>query len=263
MQLPDEREGAVYDDEPAGIGHNLPDEFGALKARADEIVATANLWAKERPVFTDDEMAGKAHDFIKQARKAEIGCDDERKRLNVPHDDAIKTNNDRWRPLISALKIVQNLLKPRRTAYLDAKEKREKAAAEAKRREAEAAQRAAEEAQRKAEAPDDGNIVEAHVAAQEAKERANQLTKDADHAERAPTQIRGTVSGTASHLRRTYHGNIADDMKVFRRYRKNANVIEALQKAVNAEIRRADNEDIRTGAFRIPGVEIVETKTAA
>lgn len=249
-------------EEPAGLGHNLPDEFDAIKARVDALVESANRAAIAHPKVDEEETAGKFRDFLEQIRLAHKAAEDERKRQKQPHADAAKAVDDRFRPLTAALDMIKKILNPKLTAYLQAKQRREQEEARKLAEEAEAARLAAEEAAAEAE-HGEGDVVGSHIAAEEAQTAAKEADKVATQAAKTPTQVRGSETGRAASLRTTYSGKIVDDMKVFRRYRKNGTMLDALQRAVNAELRGADKSAIRRGEFSIPGVEIVEEQNAA
>ncbi len=232
-----------------GIGHNRPDEYEAVKDRVARLVDAANVWLDKVPEITDDDRAGKASDFIGQLTAEIKKVEDTRKTEKQPHMDAAKAVDEKYKPLVTLLDRAKALLRPRLAAWLQKKEA-EKAAAEKKaREEAEAAQRAAEEAHRKAQ---QATSVEDVVDAEEAARKAEAARKEADRIGREKVGAKGAYSDRSTGLRTYRIGEIVDIDKVFDRYRGNADVIGALQRCVNA--------DIRHGAKRIPGVKIVEEK---
>lgn len=241
-------------DTPA-MGHNLPDNFAALEARTDELIAGANRAAGSVTEITDEETADRFKDFLEQLLTARNEVDGERKTQKQPHLDAGKAVDDRFKPLLARLDTAKGVLNPRLTTYMQAKKAREDAEARRLAEEAERKRKEAEEAAAAAEAAEGDSIVDDRIRAQELEQDAATAKKVADQAARAPTRVRGDYSKRAAGLRTTYKGRITDPDAVWRQYKHNAGVRDALQKAVNA--------DIRAGKRGIYGVEVYAEQTAA
>ena len=238
----------------ATIGDNLPPPTvdDDLAARNAALVANANRWLTERPAITDDDLAGRCSDFLEQINAQIKAVDTARAAAKKPYDDGAKAVQLLYRPLLDVLDAAKNLLKTRLQAWLNKKakalvEERAKAAAEAAAR-----QKEADEAAAKAAA---GTNVEAQVEAQRLAAEAEKAKAEAAYLDQARPQAKGDFGARAASLRVTLKGRILDIDLCFQHYREHRDVVDALYKAVNADIRR--------GARSIPGVEIYPEQSVA
>lgn len=239
---------------PAFGHNNPPDPFDQLRERTAELIQNANRWINER----GEVNAGtepQAVDFANQLRQAFKDAEDMRKAEKQPHMDAAKAVDDKYATIKTLLETAGKRIKQMLTDYLN-----KKAAAEAEERrrleaEAAAARKAAEELAAQAESGEGdviGNTVQAEQAAKaaaEADKRAQQIGEG--------TKAHGAHAGRAMSLRTRRVGVIVDQGKVYRRYSKDALVIEALQKCVDRDVRSKDF------GGSIPGVEVKEERSAA
>jgi hypothetical protein len=244
------------DDAPAvepspGIGHNaapISDAFPAIKARADQLATTANEWLANVEAITDQETAEACDSFLSQI-KAEIdAAEAERKAGNAPHNQAIKANNERFRPVTALLETCQRLLKPLKADWLQRERDRiavEKAAAEA------AALRAIEEADaaRRAAVAAAQPTVEAAVAADRAAQTAEQKIADYQAAAAAKPAVKGGLAARSSGLREYWSAVITDWPAATRHYQNRAEVKIVVQQLANADARAMK------GALNIPGID--------
>ena len=237
------------------IGHNLPPEpilDPALADRNAALILNANRWLTERPEITDDDTAGRCSDFLEQVNAQIKAVDNARAAAKKPYDDGAKAVQLLYRPLLDVLDAAKNLLKARLQAWLNKKakalvEERAKAAAEAA-----AKQKEADEAAEKAAA---GTNVEVQVEALRLAAEAEKAKAEAAYLDQARPQAKGDFGARAASLRTTFKGRIVDIDATFKHYREHRDVVDALYKAVNADIRR--------GARSIPGVELYPEETVA
>lgn len=253
---------AYHDDRPAtataGPGHNLPpdpiealrerlrDDHGEKMRRADDLLAGAG---RVPDAITDDEMAGKISDFLKQIAAHMKLLDHGRVTEKEPHLSAGRAIDGFFGGPIKALDEAKTKISRRLAAFLKAKEDAER------RRREEEARRVREEAERKAaeaaalEAA--GRVEQADVAlaeAQIAEAMAEQAGRGDDH-----TRARGEY-GAVSTLAAAWTFEVEDRAKIpldlLRPYLPAA--------AVDSAIRAF----IKAGGRALPGVRIFEEAKA-
>lgn len=235
-------------DQTAGIGHNLP-PIEEIRQRTDDLIAAADAWLQKVPEIGDEDTAGKASDFLDQLRTEYKAAEKERKAEKQPHIDAGKAVDEAYKPLTTRLQKAADAIKAKLTGWL---QKKQVAEDEARRKREEAARKAQEEADRIAAEAEKANSIDAQIAADEAKERAEAAQKDAETERRA--QTRGDFGRTTA-LRTTYRGEIADWDAALAFYSTDPLVSEAVGKAIA--------RDIRAGTRVIPGVKIIQEQKAA
>ena len=230
------------------LGHNQPplDPFD----RADELVANANKWIKDRPEIEDEEQAGACQLAIDQLNKVKEDLEAEWKARRQPHDLAIVALRTQFRNPLELIGIAKTRLQEISGAWLS--KKRERLAAEKAERE-----RIAGEAQRMATtlasfAKADGTV-EAELAAKRAAEDAAKASKVA--AKAVPrAQVRGDYSEKAMSLRDRWHAEITDEKAALKSYAKDPDVrrvclAEALRLASKLA-REKKREDAAPPGFR-------------
>ena len=116
----------------------------------------------------------------------------------------------------------------------------------------------AEEARKAAEV-NEGDVVENHVLAQQAEERADEAVKDAERVAKSRTSVKGDFSARASYLRTSWYAEITDCDKALEHYRNHPKVREVIQSLASADARSPEK---RNGPA-IPGVEFQSQQTAA
>ena len=133
----------------ADEGHNHPpDSLDALQARVDELTATADRLATERPVITDADMAEKCATFIGQLQAEWKAIEKIRKAEKAPHTKAGKAVDAKYQPMIAVIAKCKDMLNPLRTAWLQRVERERTEEMERAMREAEAKAQAVDEALR-------------------------------------------------------------------------------------------------------------------
>jgi colicin import membrane protein len=193
----------------AAIGHNLPPEptpFERLKERAEKCVDVANRWANERPEIKTEEDAEKAADFLRQLRALVSGdkalLEVARKAENKPHEDVVKANNERYRPVVAKVKLAFDLVRKLNDVWLVKKQAAIDAAKKKAADEAEAARKSAEEAQRKVAQETGGDVIGRQFEAEEAKRKADEAERVAAQAQKATAKT-GSAYGARSVSLRT------------------------------------------------------------
>lgn len=235
-------------DQTAGIGHNLP-PIEEIRQRTDELIAAADAWLQKVPEIGDEEMAGKASDFLSQLRGEHKAAKEQHKEEKQPHLDAGRLVDAAYKPVLTRLERAGNAIK----ALLTPWEIKKRTAADAARRKAEEdARKADEEAKAKAREAEKANTIDAKIKADEAAERAEAAQKDAEK-----DRYTGTTGefGRTVALRTTYRGEIADWDAALAFYSTYPIVREAVEKAIA--------RDIRAGTRVIPGVRIIQEQKAA
>lgn len=233
----------------AGIGHNLPPDPHALaRIRVNDLVTTANRWLHERPELVDTEMAAKADDFMNQLTAEIKAVEAQRKALLAPHEEAVKSIREAWKPLIDLLETAKGLFAPKLRAWLQKERDRKEAERKAAEAEALAKMQAAEDARRAAE---EHISVEAALKARQAEEDANAAIARTAQASTRP-QVKGNFAPRARTLRRTWRFRVLDAALVPREW------LCIDETKIGQAIRRAD-DPVRT----IPGIEIYAEETAA
>lgn len=229
------------------MGHNLPDDgsFAAIRVRIDALVRTADEWRGSVKEITDSETAQACDSYLAQVRAEIKAADADRKKLNAPHDQAIKANNERFRPLTSLLETCERLLSPLKAGWLKREQQRiaaERAEAEAK---ALAAMQAEEDAARAVAKADS---VAAVVAADEAQRKAKEAMATLAAAERARPQVKGDLAARSSGLRQYWFAVVTDWDKAVAHYSEDPKVREAVQSLANAEARASHEKMAVAGA---------------
>lgn len=232
-----------------GIGHN---QFAPIKARVDALVAAANAWLGEVKEIADLDTANACDDFLNQIKAELTALDTERKTLNKPHDEAIKANNDAFRPLTALLDKAKTLLTPLKTGWL--KREQDRIAAEKRRAEEEALRKMqeAEDAKRAA-----GSSVEAAVAADDAQKAADEALAQASRVASLKPQVKGDHSARASGLRTHWSAAITDYPKALQHYGNHPEVRAVVERLANADARD------QKAALQVPGVEPKSEQRAA
>jgi hypothetical protein len=231
---------------PEIVKEQLGQDFAQLTARTMELEAAAKRVPDK---VTDDIMSGMIADQVQQFRdhiKALTDAHDERKR---PFHLCGKAVDDFFNPTVKGLTAIKDAILRRNTIYLQAKERREREAAEAEAKAArEAAERIANNATTDAE-------IDLAIEQEEIAEAA-QAKAQAPSAEL--TRLHGSL-GTATSLRNFgwKHRNVdraALDLEKLRPYLP----ADALDQALRAYIRAEGNNP-----KPIRGVEFFEDRRAA
>jgi hypothetical protein len=201
------------------LGHNQPPPDDPFD-RADELVANANKWIKERPVIEDDEQAGACQLAIDQLRKVKEDLEADLKARRQPLDLAIAALRVQFRDPLELIGIAMTRLQEIGGAWLS--KKRDRLAAEAAERE-----RIAKVARDRANAAITEAVttqsVEADLVARRATEDAMRASKAA--AKPVPrAQVRSDYADKAMSLRATWHAEVTDEKAALKSYAKDPDV---------------------------------------
>ena len=233
------------------IRDRLAETYEAMLARADELVAAAG----RVPECTDDEIAGKIGDFVKQVTAHQKLLDTTRVGEKEPFLAGGRTVDGFFNPpkdrLDKALAPVRNKV----TVYLRAKADRERREAEerARQQREEADRLAREAAEREAKSKaESAALMEQAAAVETEAAKAEQTIADAKPADFART--RGDYGSVTTLSRRwTFRDLKRDeiDLTALRPYLS----VDAIEKALNAFI--------KAGGREIKGATIYEAETAS
>lgn len=241
--------------EDPGIGHNQS-PFETLKTRIDEVIKSTDNAIAQYPEIDTQAVADEFTNLVDIARACKKEAENQRKAEKKPHDDAIKDIQERFKPLAENLDLAISALKRRVSDFLVRQQ--EKREAERKAAEAEAL-RVMEEAEEAERAAAETGSVSAQIAAQTAKEQADQAIQEAS-APVGPARARGENSNRSMGLRTTYSAVIDDYDRVYGHFRNDPKVRDVLQSLADAAARSAKGDET---AFTVPGARLHESKIAA
>lgn len=249
----------MLDEKNAGIGHNQPPPYdpevlAAHAAKADEFLSASQQWLNLPQVETE-EHAGQLADQIDGLRGLYRKVDTARKDAKKPHDDAGKAVQAAFNPLLTKLKAAADKLKPKLTAYADAKARAE---AEAKRKAEEEARAKAAEAEAALKAAQEANDIGAQVEAEEAAKTAEKAQAEAARKQSSGVKSASGAGRTMS-LRTIKEVEIANINVLFMALRDDPEVCEALHRVATRRVRAAGYEK---GA-PLPGITVTERKVVA
>lgn len=225
------------------MGGNNPPE--PLLVEAAERIETANKWLSERKEITDAETADKLSFFISQADATWKALNEQRLQEGRDFDAAQKK---KYTPL-PLLLLAKEKLVPIRSAWLKKEQDRLETERAAAQKVIDDARKAAEEAVQKAveEAAKDkgGNVLEAEMAAEEAKARISEAEKAAEAVpERA--HIKGAYTTKAVGLKDYWSAEVTDLSAAFKHYNSKKNPRrEALNDAIREAIQDFANKDAK------------------
>lgn len=249
------------DGSPPPMGHNTPppyrvDILEAHEKKAAEFLDAAGEWLEVKEI-TSEEQASELNDFIAGVKKVGKAVDEDRKTDKKPHDDAGKSVQAAYSPVLEKMRRAIQRVTPMQTAWLEKLEAQRKAEAEKKRQEAEAAQKAADEAAAKAASRND---ISGEVEAEEAAKRAKDLQKEAARASKQRANVKSATGGgrTAS-LRTTWTAEVTNMRLAFMQFADAPELRDALVKLAQERARSADfDPETQT----IPGFELHRHRTA-
>jgi hypothetical protein len=238
-----------------GIGHNQPpdDPF----ARADELVANANRWIKERPEITDEEQAGACQLAIDQLRAAKEDLDKAQKAERKPHDDAIAEIRVRYRDPLELIGIALTRLQAIGGAWLS--KKRDRLAAEKAEQE-----RIAQEARDRANAAITEAVTTQTVEADLIARRATEDAMRASKAAARPTpraQVKGDFSAKAMSLHERWRAEVVDDALALKSYAKHP-AIRAAALAEIVKVASKEARELKDESKAKPGTKFLRTEKA-
>lgn len=235
------------------IGGNNPppyreDVVTAHDAKAAEFLDAAGEWLDLKVIQTA-EQASELADFITGLRKNWKACDEDRKADKKPHDDAGKSVQAAYTPILNKITKAADRVQPMQTAWLQKLEEEHKAAAA---RIAEEARKAREEADRQAAMAAARNDIAGETEAEASAKRADDMAKEAERASKARAQVKSASGGgrTAS-LRTTWEAEVVNPRVAFMRYADHPEVLAVLRQLAEAEARAKGFEP---ETDKIPGI---------
>lgn len=232
------------------MGHNLRAD---IKQRSDDMEAIGKRWVDERPVIEDEEMAGKARDFLAQLGKlktaAKAAHGDEKK----PHLEAGREVDTYYKGIQAVVTRLHSMINPLLTTWLQKLEAERQAKLKAEQEEAERIAQEAEAAKEKAEK--EGGYDNA-VAAEEAEEAAEEAQETVAKTEKETTSVAGDLASRASSLRTFYSAKVVDHAAALHYFKDDPRVVEAVQTCANG-IAREQKENLS-----VPGLELVTKQKA-
>lgn len=252
--------------------HNMPPPFDdaeaeRLQKRLSELTAEKSKIPK---AINDDTTAEQVKDRRDAAKALASEIENVRKVQKDPHLEAGRTVDRVFNNLKDkAIAIADDWHAPL-DAYITRKDDERRVAEAKARREAEEAERAAKKARREAEeaearqaeqdaAPSPEEQARLDEEARDAETRAAEAKEAADRAAKAKTQVRsGSGLGRTSGVKTTYHVTVTKPVLTFPRYKNDPDVIEALRKCAEREVRA--NKGQNPG---IAGIEIKEERKIA
>lgn len=257
-------------DAPAEIGHNMPeksDEYLALEARLAQLIKTGNKWINGRPVFTDEEMAGKANDFITLLTAFRKAADALHKMEKAPSLAEGRRFDAQKNTLLDQVAPLAKVMNERKTAYLLEQKRIQDEAAEIlrkaeelKHREAEEKRRLADEAIAAANAGEntdsDVDVVALQNSAAEATEAATEAAKETTAAENAKPKVHGSFSGSSG-LRDHWIAEITDPALALKTLGDTPEVQAAVIKVANGLARSPASR-----GMTYPGIKFVNNPKA-
>ncbi|MEE9159977.1 MAG: hypothetical protein V3U60_16530 [Gammaproteobacteria bacterium] len=235
------------------IGGNNPpadNSFEAMQERTAALIANADRWLTERPVFETQDEADKCKDFRDQLSGEGKAIEAERKAKKQPHLDAGTAVDAQYNPLKLKIKTAYDLLEPPATAWLQRQQAIQDEIARKAEAEALAKIQAEQEAQRKAQ---EAATVENTIQAEAATKEADTAAIVADRASKVRAKTKGRMGGKAMSLRTVKTVEITDLALVFEHFRHRSEVHDILQRLATAEDRSGKD---------VPGIEITETQKA-
>lgn len=227
----------------------IPNDTGP---RADDFTHSIDALRLEAKRFTEvsGDNAGDARDLIARTQALSKKVEAARKEAKQPHLDAGKAVDAEFKPIKSTLDDLVAAIKKPLQAYLLAEEQRRQADAEAARKSAEDAAAFAEAAQ------EDGEL--AARAAEFARKRQEQAQQAEALAANKPRVESEDGIARAASLRTYRYAEVSDASAAATHYAKHPDLIAAIEKIANAEIRAAKGETVS-----IPGVTVREEKRIA
>lgn len=236
-----------------GIGDNQPPEptpFEMVSQEIDDLYDEAKNWLDGSGVNSQDEADGIGK-LINLLREAEKKAEAERVKEKKPHDDAAKTVQEKYKPILTRASMAVETAKKALAPWLAKVEAENRAKADAARKEAEEKQRIAQEALREAQASAD---LESREAAEHLLKQAKRADKEASRAEGAKAHATG--GGRAVGLRTVYTPVLTDAFEAARHYWK------VSRPEMEAFLLSLAKQDVHAGQREIPGFAINEERVA-
>lgn len=232
------------------IGHNSPPvEQHAL--HIDDLYDEARNWL-DGTAIESQAQAEALGGLLAKFREARKGADDQRAIEKKPHDDAAKTVQTAWKPLIDKCERAEKIAKNAIGAWqIQLETAQREAAAEAAR----VAEQERAAAQAKLDAAQGSERLEDAEDAEAALKAAKVAEASASKAEKAKPLV--ATGGRSIGLRSYWEPTLTDSAAALRHYR------EKQPEALKAWLLDQAEKDVRLGVRSIPGFTIAEDRRAA
>jgi hypothetical protein len=240
------------------IGGNEPPPFERLKLREEELVASAARWATDHPFDVNLRDMDRVQKQIDELSNFKIQLtafwkevDAQRKVEKKPHDDAAQAVQDKYNPVLDAIKkrgeaVVARLGQwmTHLTGLRDVERQKAEKIAREQREAAEKAEREAAELARQAEA---GELKGKNVDVFEAQEKAEQLKAAAKAGEKDVKALSSTVKGGTGTvdgkkksvaMRPHYTARITSKKAALRFFENDPRILNALQACADEACRK-------------------------
>lgn len=228
---------------------NRPADAATLFAEEiDDLLLEARNYLDGEPI-ANEEQANAVSSLLNRLRRLAKDADEARKVEKKPHDDAAKTVQQRWQPIIGKAELAASTAKQALAPWLIQVEEQQRAAAEAARVEAERLSEIARETHLGAT----GNL-QAQEDAERLLKAAAAAEKDAARADKAKAHATG--GERAIGLVDKWTPTLADPCAALKHYRERQP--DELKEWLLEQARR----DIRAGMRAIPGFVIEHERTA-
>ena len=225
-------------------------------AKASEFLDAAGEWLALQEI-TSEEQASQLNDFISGLKKRRTQTDNDRKADKKPHDDAGKTVQAAYSPILEKLKRAIDRVTPMQTAWLT---KQDEIRREEARKAEEAARKAAEEAEQKAAQAASRNDISGEVEAEEAAKAAAAAQKDAERAAKSRANVKSATGGGRTTSLRTYvTAEVTNPRAAFMHYAENPDLLACMKTLAEREARAAGFDAEKD---TIPGVKLTVTRKA-
>lgn len=227
---------------------NLPEPEVLFGEEIDDLLLEAKNYLDGEPIASEGEATA-VSSLMSRARRVGNDADDARKLEKKPHDDAAKSVQARWKPILDKADLVVSTAKQALAPWLVTLEVQQRADADAARNEADRLAQVALEAL----SASSGNL--------QARDDAERLLKAAGaagkHAARLDKQKAHATGGErAVTLLDNWTPELVDSCAALKHYR-------AVQPdALKAWLVDQARKDVRAGALSIPGFKIINQRTA-
>lgn len=230
------------------LGHNSANDVDAYK----EVIARFKADADQYTEVTDAN-AQFIRDHVGYGGKLAKEIDATREALKKPHLDAGRQIDGAYKPLVETCDDIVKAMKRKLAAFLDAREREAKRAADEARRKLEEAERLAAKA---AEPEDDPFLAATADAVVVDVKAAHAEAKTAEMQALAAGRVSSAAGGfSATSLKTVRKAKVTDWSKLALHYLNSGDLRATLEKLANADIRHA-----KGAAIEIPGVDIVEER---
>lgn len=238
------------------LGHNNPPPdtpFDKVQEAVSLLDVEAQAWFDGAPIENEQQAADVAR-ILDAARKLTKEADTARKEEKEPHAQAAKAVDEKWKPLLSAADRIAECAKKAQTKWLIKLDEERRKAAEAARR---AAEEKEQEARRLAAEAAQSGALDAAKARDDAIKEAQRSAREAGRAASATASAKGEGMARAVGLRTSYHAEVVD-----RRLLLN-HIATTDPDALTEFVTQWAEQSVRSGRREIPGVKVVEVRSAA